>query len=332
MRLDHPREDPERGAGGELFPEQGAGGGFVRRGAGERQHRDGEAKDELPGVVGAAAAEDLDGLEDLERVAGGAADGLVHRRDERLGVAPGAARDGEERVGEGAGVLGRPHERAGAALHVEDERRGALGELLGEDARGDERDGGDGARDVAQRVELAVGGGEAVGLADDRAADGRDDLAEARLGQAGVVAGDRLELVERAAGDAEAAAGDHRDGDAARGDERREGDRDLVADAAGGVLVGGGAAEAVPRERVAGAHHRVGEGERLGGRHPAEVDRHRERGHLVVREAAVGEPGDPLADVGLGERGAVALALDDPLGDELVAHRGQSSSTCSSRW
>ena len=52
---------------------------------------------------------------------------------------------------------------------------------------------------------------------------------------------DRLELVERAAGVAQAAAGQLGYGDPAGRDERRQRQRDLVADTAGGVLVGGGA-------------------------------------------------------------------------------------------
>ena len=53
----------------------------------------------------------------------------------------------------------------------------------------------------------------------------------------GRVAGDRVELVERPAGVAEPAAGDHRHHAAAGRDDRREQQRDLVADAAGRVLV-----------------------------------------------------------------------------------------------
>ena len=49
--------------------------------------------------------------------------------------------------------------------------------------------------------------------------------------------GNGFELVECAAGMAEAAAGHHRHGRAARGDERRQDERRLVADAAGAVFV-----------------------------------------------------------------------------------------------
>ena len=51
--------------------------------------------------------------------------------------------------------------------------------------------------------------------------------------QVGPPAGDRLHLVQRAAGVAETAAGELRDGGAARGDQRAEREADLVADPAG---------------------------------------------------------------------------------------------------
>ena len=71
------------------------------------------------------------------------------------------------------------------------------------------------------------------------------------------VAGDAVELVQRPAGVAEAAAGDHRHRRAARGEDRGEHQRHLVADAAGRVLVEHGLVEVpvagrVPESRIAG--------------------------------------------------------------------------------
>ena len=93
------------------------------------------------------------------------------------------------------------------------------------------------AGDVAQRVQPLVGGRDPLGLADQAHAELVDELANLLDREVDAEAGDRLELVERAAGVAEAAARHHRHRDAARGDRRRERDRDLVADAAGRVLV-----------------------------------------------------------------------------------------------
>ena len=81
-------------------------------------------------------------------------------------------------------VVERLHERAVADLHVEDDRVGARRELLRHDRRRDQRHDVDGRRDVAQRVELLVGGHEVRGLPDDRDADVaqlRDELVGGQL-------------------------------------------------------------------------------------------------------------------------------------------------------
>ena len=84
----------------------------------------------------------------------------------------------------------------------------------------------------------------------------------------------------------EPAAGQLRDGDAARRDQRRQRQRDLVADAAGGVLVGGrpgqrGEVHPLPRR-----DHRGGPARDLAAVHPVEQDRHRQRRHLLVGHLA----------------------------------------------
>ena len=78
------------------------------------------------------------------------------------------------------------------------------------------------------------------------------------VGQRGAPAGDRLELVEGAAGVPEPAAGELGHRHAARGDERCERQGDLVADAPGRVLVARGPRQAREVEPLARADHRVG--------------------------------------------------------------------------
>ncbi len=107
------------------------------------------------------------------------------------------------------------HEGAGADFDVEDEGVEAFGELLAHDAGGDEEGGLDGAGVVAQGVEEAVGGDEGGGLADEgRRRSGGEPGSKRGEGELRVEAGDGFELVERAAGVAERAAGDHGDADA----------------------------------------------------------------------------------------------------------------------
>ena len=137
-------------------------------------------------------------------------------------------------------------------------------------------------------------GARSARLADDRAAGRRRPPRAARARRARSVAGDRVELVERPAGVPEAAARDHRHQAAARGDDRREDQRDLVADAAGRVLVEHRAVESqrrtVPESRMPSVSVT-----RSASREVAEEDRHRERGDLAVGEAAVGDPLDEEA-------------------------------------
>ena len=206
-------------------------------------------------IVGAFAVEDIERLLHFQCVADGAAKRLVHVGDQGDDLfAHGGARIDESAVPV-AGVVEVFHEGAGAAFDVQHECVDALGHFLGHDGGDDQRDGGHGGGDVAQGVELFVGGGDFGGLADHGAAAGLERLEKLGFGEAGAVAGNGFELVERAAGDAEAAAGDHRDGGAAGGDERGEGDGYLVADAAGGMLVDLDAGDAGGIDHLAGFHH-----------------------------------------------------------------------------
>ena len=217
-------------------------------------------------------------------MAGGAAERLVHRGEQRAdGFAAGLA-DRDHGTGEGERVVLLFHEGALAELHVEHERVDALGEFLAHDAGADERDALDGAGDIAERVELLVGGHDLRRLADHGAADLLQDGAELGHAEVDLEARDGLELVERAAGVAETAAAHHRDLEAAGYGERGEDERDLVADAAGGVLVDLGAGQVAQVNDVAGAHHRVGEPRRLLRGHAAPEDGHEQRRRLVVGE------------------------------------------------
>ena len=163
---------------------------------------------------------------------------LVHVGEQRLAGRPVAAGDVDERPSELGAALALGQERARAGLDVHDERVEPGRELLGEDRGDDQRDRLDGRR--SRRAARRGGGRRARGrrvwptIAQPAS---RDGGAQAREVGRGVVAGDRVELVERAARVAEAAAGDHRHRAAAGGEDRREQQRDLVADAAGGVLV-----------------------------------------------------------------------------------------------
>ena len=150
----------------------------------------------------------------------------------------------EHRLGERAGVVERLHERAVADLDVEHDRVGAARDLLRHDRGRDQRQDVHRRGHVAERVELLVG--RARGRRSGRRSRARPSSPGSTnwsMRELDVEAGDRLELVERAAGVAEPAAAHLPDRHAAGGDDRADGDRGLVADAAGRVLVDDLAAE-----------------------------------------------------------------------------------------
>ena len=251
---------------------------------------------------------------DLVRIPDREPERRIHVGDERGGLASRGLRPGDERVRERNGVLARLHERALAALHVEDERVRALGELFGEDGGDDERNRGDRARHVAERVELLVRRRDVIRLHRERDADRRRDLLKAFDGLRAGVAGNRLQLVGRPACEAEAASGQRGNADAASCGERLDDERKLVADAAGGVLVG---RRDIPCKAPAGLHHRVRQVGGLALGHPAAADGHGEGGHLVIRDLPLGEALDELADLRAAEGMSLALLVQYQLCDHV---------------
>ena len=214
-------------------------------------------------------------------------------------------------LGELLAVFERLHERAGADLDVQHDRMRAGRQLFGHDGGRDERQRVDRRRHVAQGVELLVGGGEIAGLADDGHADLLDLPHESVRRKRGLIPGDGFELVDRAARMAEPAAGHLGHLAAERGNDGRDDQRRLVADAAGGMLVDGLVAEAAEVDGVAGMHHGVGQHGRLMVGHALVEDGHGEGGHLIVGNGAVRKAPDDEADLVVGQDAAVTLLFNE---------------------
>ena len=117
-------------------------------------------------------------FDNFERVADHAAQRLIHVRDQRDHLLAHALAGFHHQFGEEDRVFFFLHERAGAGLDVEHQRVDAFRQLLAHDGGADQVRALDRAGDVAQGVELAVGGRDLCGLADHGAAAGFEHAAE----------------------------------------------------------------------------------------------------------------------------------------------------------
>ena len=253
------------------------------------------------------AAQVVERLLHLQRVAGGVAEHLVHVGDERPRRQPRAFGHAHEAQRQFAGVFRRCREGAVAGLHVHHQRLQPGGELLGQDAGGDQRGGFDRRGHVADRVEPPVGRRHGGRSADDGAAgraQRRDEFVPRELR---AVAGQALQLVQRAARVPEPAPRHHRHPAAARRDDRRQHQAHLVADAAGRVLVHDRRviAEIIPAQHVAAASHRLRQRDGFRRVHAAQHDGHRQRSRLRIAPAA----GDEAVDEGVDLRGGEGVAV-----------------------
>ena len=307
MAVDHFAEGGEGGAVVEPC------GGIEAGDLGYMEHPSGEFDGEILRIFGAFPAEDIERFLNLERIADGPSEGLVHIGDEGGNFFTHGGAGVDERTGELAGIFDILHEGAGTTFYIEHKGIDAFGHLFGHDGGDDQRDGGNRGGDIAQGVEFFIGWRDLGGLADHGATAGFQGLEKLGFGESGAIAGDGFELVEGAAGDAETPPGDHRDGGAAGGDERGEGNGYFVADAAGGVFVDFGAGNAGGVDDFSGVHHREGEVGGFAGIHAVEVDGHGESGHLIVRDRTVGVSRDEGLDLLGVEFFAIAFLFNNPL-------------------
>ena len=185
----------------------------------------------------------------------------------------------------------------------------ALGDLLAQDRRGDERDALDRAGHVAQGVELLSAGATSRGLADHAArrpaAAPRGTRPRRRPTRKPGIASSLSSVPPvwpRPRPDIIGTITPH----AAASGARIE--RGLVADAAGAVLVDLRAGHVGQVERVAGVRpSRAVRSAVSAGGHAAQDDGHEQGGELVVGPGAVGGGPDERLDLVAGQRAAVAF-------------------------
>ena len=195
-------------------------------------------------------------------------------------------------------------------LHIKNDGFRARRELFRHNGRCDQRQRVHRVGHIAQRIELLVRGRQIARLPHHGDADALDLCKELLRRERRPKAGDRFELIHRAAGVSETAPGHFCHLAAERRRDGRDDKRCLITYAAGGVLVCGQLTETAEVDRVAGAHHRVGKDRRFFVRHTAEEHRHSESGHLIVRHLARRIAADEETDLLLRQRQSFPLFVD----------------------
>ena len=123
--------------------------------------------------------------------------------------------------------------------------------------------------------------------------------------------GDRFDLIQGAAGVAEAAAAHLDDGHATGGHQRQHDQRGRIAQAAGGMFIDGVGEQVGPIQLLARGSHGGGEGSSLGAGHATQEDGHEESGGLVIGQLSARVSLDEMGDFAIAEGVAIALAGDD---------------------
>ena len=293
------------------------------------EHLGGQRQRQLHHIGGPSAGQYLQRFLDLDGVANGAAQRCLHVRQQRARHQPLLGAQLHHRAGQFAGLrLGR-QERPAADLAVEHQRPGALGDLLAHHGAGDQRQRFGGGGDIAQRIDLPVGRGQ-LACREDRRPEVAKLLPDLGFGDLGGETRDGLQLVEGSAGVPEAAPRGLWHRSPARHHDGNQRNGDLVADAAGGMLVHQRQWLAVaPQIRkvqpLTGVHHGRRPAGDFGAGHAPQEDGHQQRRHLLVGDPTVGIAVDHPVDRRIRQHPAVALGPDDGRGVECEVGHGVSS-------
>ena len=249
----------------------------------EENHTRSQFQAEARQVGRAGLLQSLRDFHHFQSVANGIAERLVHVGDERLDLLVHAAANANHGLRQAAGFHLRLHEGTIANLHVEHEGIYAFRHLLRHDGRSDERYGFHGASDIAERVDAVIGRRHFVVLANKTEPEFSELSTELLHGQIGSEAGDGLQLVQGAAGVAQATSGNHRHHHASSGRDRSTDQTGFIANPTRGVFIYFHSRDLGQRNHFAGLHHALGQGTYFSVRHTAKIGRHEEGGHLVIR-------------------------------------------------
>ncbi|MNT03568.1 hypothetical protein D3C72_1381110 [compost metagenome] len=258
----------------------------------------------------------IHGAAHFQRIARVRRQRLVHVRQNGRRLHARAIADGDNAFGQFHRLVVGRHEGARTHFHVHHQRIQAGRQFLRQDGAGDHGHRFHRGRDVADAIETLVGRRQLRRLANDGYADLLHHLAEQCIVRHRAIAGNGVELVERAARVAQAAARDHRHVAAACGDHGAQQQRDDVAHAARRMLVDDGTRQVqrTPVQHLAGIAHGQGERHAFVHVHVVEIDSHAQRRDLPFADAAVSDATHEKLDFLGAQYALVALLADDFLG------------------
>ncbi len=189
------------------------------------------------------------------------------------------------------------HKGAGAGFHVQHDHIRVARELLGQNGTDHQRRRGHRARHIAQGIKLFIRRANIPRLTHDGKAHGIGDLDKLLARKFHRETGDRLKLIDGAAGMTKAAPRHLCQLHAAGRQHRTQHQTGLITHAAGGVFV---AFESIDRgqiHHIAAITHGQGKVARFAVGHILKADGHQHGGHLIVRDRAVCVAGDHPVDL-----------------------------------
>ena len=278
------------------------------------------------------AGEVGNGIARLDRIAGSAGERLIHVCQERSCPQARSACHFRERAGEGACVLPRLHEGAIACLHIHHQSVEPRRQLLGKNGGGDQWDGFNCGRHIADGVEPRIRRSQIAGLPNDRAARRLQHKREKRFIRRRIISWNGFELVERAARVPQSASRNHRHAAAARRHHGRQHEAHIIADTARRMLVEHWTAKRVraPVHHPARMRHGLRQRCAFAARHAAKKHSHCKSSGLLACYRAARQPGDKKSDGLPAQHASVAFGADDLLRQHQLSPAESAASSSSS--
>ena len=176
-------------------------------------------------------------LDHFQSIADCQSQGLVHIADEGYRPCSHAVTDIHQGLRQLGGFFKVLHESAFAHLDIQHQSVNAFCQFLAHDAGANERNALHRGRHIPQSIKPAIRRSDFLGLADQSTATALQNRFESRKAKPNIETGDGLQLIERAAGETQAAARNHRHIGTGCSDQGGHDEGGLVTNPSGAMLV-----------------------------------------------------------------------------------------------